>query len=68
MAILKLFYDLTIRAEGTYINGTRGILSNYMTTLNDLVAYVREARDDINVRIAYKELHLEDSKEVTPSL
>jgi len=48
MAILKKFYDLTIQAEGTYINSTRGILLNYITTLNDLVAHVREARNDIN--------------------
>ena len=68
MAILKLFYDLTIRAEGTHINGTRGILSNYMTTLNDLVAHVREARDDIDIRIAHEELHLEDNEEVSTSL
>ena len=40
MAILKPFYKLTKRAEGTTITGNRGILSNYMTTLNSLLAYV----------------------------
>ena len=68
MAILKKFYDLTIRAEGTHINGTRGILSNYMITLNDLVAHVREARDDIDQRIQDEERRLEDDEQASPSL
>jgi len=68
MAILKKFYDLTIRAEGTSITSTRGILSNYITTLNDLISHVRRARDDIDVRIAYKEANLEKGEEVDPSL
>jgi len=62
MAILKKFYDLTIRAEGTYINGTRGILLNYITTLNDLVAHVREARDDIDQRIKDEERRIKDDE------
>jgi hypothetical protein len=59
---------LTIRAEGTSITGTRGILSNYMTILNDLIGHVRTARDDIDVRIAHEEAHLEEGEEVDPSL
>jgi len=68
MAILKKFYDLTIRVEGTSITSTRGILSNYIITLNDLISHVRIAKDDINVQIAYKEANLEEGKEVDPSL
>ena len=35
--ILKLFYDLTKRAEGTKLSGERGVLSDYMITLNILL-------------------------------
>ena len=49
IAILKPFYKLTKRVEGTTIISDRGILSNYITTLNSLLAHVREARDDINL-------------------
>jgi hypothetical protein len=56
MAILEPFYKLTIRAEGTTITGDRGILSNYLTTLNTLLAHVREARDDIDLRLSNDDL------------
>ena len=56
MAILEPFYELTKRAEGTTITGDRGILSNYMTTLNSLLAHVREARDDIDLRLSNDDL------------
>ncbi len=40
MAILEPFYKLTKRAEGTTLTRDQGILSNYMTTLNDLLAHI----------------------------
>ena len=52
IAILEPFYKLTKRAEGTTITGDRGILSNYITTLNSLLAHIREARDNINLRLS----------------
>jgi hypothetical protein len=61
MAILKKFYDLTKRGEGTSLTGDRGILSNYMTTLNDLLSHIRKARDDIEQR-------LKDPDQATESL
>ena len=36
MSILKKFYELTKRAEGTKLEADRGVLSDYMTTLNEL--------------------------------
>src|SRR6266536_5570953 len=62
MAILEPFYKLTIRAEGTTISSDRGILSNYMTTLNTLLAHVREARDDIDLRLNNDDLVTEQLK------
>jgi hypothetical protein len=56
IAILEPFYKLTKRAEGITITSDRGILSNYMTTLNSLLAHVREARDDIDLRLSNDEL------------
>ncbi len=56
MAILEPFYKLTKRAEGTTLTRDQGILSNYMTTLNDLLAHIREARDDIDRRLADDDL------------
>jgi len=56
MAILEPFYKLTKRAKGIIITGNRGILSNYMTTLNSLLAHVREARDDIDLRLSNDDL------------
>lgn len=48
--ILKKFYDLTKRAEGTKLSSDRGVLSDYMTTLNNLLTHIRELRDDYNIR------------------
>lgn len=45
LSILKPFYDLTKRAEGD-----RGVLSDYLTTLNKLIVHVREKRDDLVLR------------------
>jgi hypothetical protein len=38
------------RAKGTDAEADRGILSDYITTLNNLIAYVRIWRDDIEAR------------------
>jgi hypothetical protein len=48
--ILEKFMLLIKRAEGTNAGADRGILSDYMTTLNSLINYVREHRDDIDIR------------------
>jgi Zn-finger protein len=42
---LEVFYKLTKRAEGTYIKGHRGVLSDYMCTINNLIKHVRFHRD-----------------------
>jgi hypothetical protein len=55
-AILTKFWELSVRAEGTKIQGDRGVLSDYMTTLNDLLNHVRLYRDDLNVRADDTEL------------
>jgi hypothetical protein len=52
MTILEKFMLLTKRAEGTDSQGDRGILSNYITTLNSLIDHVRGHRDDIDMRTA----------------
>jgi len=59
IAILEPFYKLTKRAEGTTITGDRGILSNYITTLNSLLAHIREARDNINLQLSNDDLVIE---------
>ena len=59
IAILKPFYKLIKRAEGTTITSNRGILSNYITILNSLLAHVREARDDIDLRLSNDDLIIE---------
>ena len=51
MTILEKFMVLIKRAEGTDARADRGILSDYMTTLNNLIAHVRTWRDDIEARI-----------------
>jgi hypothetical protein len=50
MTILEKFIVLIKRAEGTDARADRGILSDYMTTLNNLIAHVRTWRDDIEAR------------------
>jgi hypothetical protein len=50
MMILEKFIVLIKRAEGTDVGADRGILSNYMTILNNLIAYIRTWRDDIEAR------------------
>lgn len=56
ISILKKFYELTKRAEGTMLESDRGVLSDYMTTLNELLKHVRLIRDDLNVRANNPEL------------
>ena len=50
MAILKKFMLLIKRAEGNNSEGDRGVLSDYMTIINELLNHVRKYRDDINIR------------------
>ena len=50
MAILEKFILLIKRAEGNNSEGDRGVLSDYMTTMNELLNHVRKYRDDINMR------------------
>ena len=50
MTILEKFMVLIKRAEGTDVGADRGILSDYMTTLNSLIAHIRIWRDDIEAR------------------
>jgi hypothetical protein len=50
MTILEKFMVLTKRAKGTDTGADQGILSDYMTTLNNLIAHVRTWRDDIEAR------------------
>ncbi|KJZ69845.1 hypothetical protein HIM_10773 [Hirsutella minnesotensis 3608] len=50
VAFLEKFYTLTKRAEGSKLSSDRGVLSDYLTTLNVLLKHAREYRDDINFR------------------
>ena len=50
MNILQPFHTYTKRGEGTKLTADRGILSDYMTTLNKLLAHVRGVRDDLEAR------------------
>jgi hypothetical protein len=50
MRILEKFYVLTKRGEGTKLQGDRGILSDYMTTLNSLLLHMKEIKDDFDTR------------------
>jgi hypothetical protein len=52
LAILKKFYELTKYAKGTKLSSKRGVLSDYMTIMNELIKHVRSIRDDIRVRTA----------------
>jgi hypothetical protein len=51
MSILEPFYKLTKHVEGTTLTGDQGILSNYITILNNLLGHIQRARDDINRRL-----------------
>ena len=50
VSILEKFYRLTKRAEGTTLSSDRGVLSDYMTTLNELLNHTRDVRDDLILR------------------
>jgi hypothetical protein len=56
MIILEVFYKLTKRAEGTYIKGHRGVLSDYMCTINDLIKHVCFHRDQLNTKANNEDL------------
>ena len=47
---MSKFWELTERAEGTKLQGDRGTLSDYMTTLNSLLNHVRSYREDLDTR------------------
>ena len=59
MSILKKFYNLTKHNKGTSSRGNRGVASDFMTTLCDLLNHIRHTRDDIEVRLADKDLATE---------
>jgi hypothetical protein len=48
--ILEKFYSLTKRAKGTKLNTNCRVLLDYITTLNSLITYVKEKRDDLVIR------------------
>ena len=50
MAIFEKFILLIKRAKGNNSEGDRRVLSDYMTTINELLNHVRKHRDDINIR------------------
>jgi hypothetical protein len=50
MAIFEKFILLIKRAEGNNNKSDRGVLSDYMTIINELFNHVRKHRDDINIR------------------
>ena len=52
MSILEKFMLLTKHAEGTEAQADRGVLSDYMTTINELLNHVRKHRDEIDMRTA----------------
>jgi hypothetical protein len=56
MTILKPFYNLTKRGEGAAIDSTRGVLSDYMPTMNILLKHLQRTRDDLTVRCDNPEL------------
>ena len=47
---LEPFYKLTLRAEGSKLEGDRGALSDYMTTLQLLLDHTRQSRDEFIAR------------------
>lgn len=61
LAILKPFHDLTLRGEGSLADSSRGLLFDYMPTLNILLKHMQRTRDDLTRRCADDEL-------ITPSL
>jgi hypothetical protein len=47
---LEPFYTLTLRAKGSKITKDRGVLFDYMTTLQALLDHTRQSRDDLVTR------------------
>jgi len=50
MAIFEKFILLIKRAEDNNSEGDRGVLSDYITIINELLNHVWKHRDDINMR------------------
>lgn len=50
--ILQIFFTLTKRAESSKSTAERGVLADYMTTLNILLDHVRNLRDDYTLKVA----------------
>jgi hypothetical protein len=44
-SVLEKFFELTKRAESAKLSSDRGVLSNYIVTLNQLLVHVQEKRD-----------------------
>ena len=53
---LEPFYKLTLRAEGSKLEGDRGVLSDYMTTLQLLLDHTRQSRDELIARMKTQRL------------
>jgi len=49
--ILKPFYTFTKRAEGKGHSADRGVVSEYLVTLNELLLHIRTARNDLAARV-----------------
>ncbi|KAJ8068934.1 hypothetical protein OCU04_002616 [Sclerotinia nivalis] len=50
MDILSVFFTLTKRSEGISNEFKRGILSDYITSLNILIDHIRHKHDDLKIR------------------
>ncbi len=57
MAILYPFYMLTKRIEGNKLLGDQGVLSNYLTTFNQLLIYMRSQKNDLTTRVGNPDLN-----------
>lgn len=55
--ILYKFYILTKRAEGSSMNSDRGVLADYMVTMNTLLEHVRLLRDRFEYEVTVEELN-----------
>ncbi len=51
-----------IYIEGAKILGNRGILLDYLTTLNNLISYTRYTKLDLDIRNSNKELYTPSTK------
>jgi hypothetical protein len=51
-----MFYKLTKRSEGTKLQSDRGVLSDYLLTINILIDHIRQVQDDYIVKASDKDL------------